>query len=594
MAIAIYDKFITLTESGATVPSAVLSVNNTGDAGTGLAALWQDLAATIPAANPFTADSLGRVQFYLEANKYTMQATSVSGVVDYPNVVVSAETVDADETVYNSTTVGDYLDNQNVADYTALRAGLTANNYKADDIIQELGRMGRVFKVEAIGSNTDNDGTIATGGSFAAVNDAPEVLNAVEFGCLPGVGDCAANLNALMTYARTLGSNVSVYAPGGQFTYFLGASVDMDRVSLFSDPGKAVFTAIAGIGATDYMFTALGGVSYGDSKHSFKNIEVDCASLCNGVHIAVRHWNMENFMIKNADATTANVGAWIERNTQLLDNFHILDCGIGVDLDGVTSATIAASAVQRFHISDCTIGIRCNEAQKLFIGGGSSVLQTCGTEIVFTGNAGADFDSVTISDVYFEDQTGPKTEFILLDPDSANDIEGITIENCFFYAGNIAGMVAVRSNNCEILNFNKNFIRGIPYVLALANSADTSGSYEGNVHSTNVTSIADPADTTTIAALRKFRFGKNKNFNAKVSGTDTIATATASETVTHGLDITPEKVQVTMGATTAAVATTSIALFVENITSTTFDVSRAGGAVTGNLPFTYTAWFGEM
>lgn len=112
MALQIYDKHITLTNSGETVPSATLQVNNTG-ASTGLATLWQDRAGTIPAANPFTADSLGRVQFYLESGRYTMLANYTGGSISYPDVTIGP---DPDDLGVSFDVV------ETKADYAALRA----------------------------------------------------------------------------------------------------------------------------------------------------------------------------------------------------------------------------------------------------------------------------------------------------------------------------------------------------------------------------------------------------------------------------------------------------------------------------------------
>lgn len=334
-------------------------------------------------------------------------------------------------------------------------------------------------------------------------------------------------------------------------------------------------------------------MAYGDAKPTIENLYLNCNSECNGIDIQVRHHNVKNCYIVSADASATTIGIKLQRNTQLVDNCHIEDCGYGIYLDGVTAATVAATVIRDSHISNCTTaGIITNQSLMLLIEG--NVIQTCGTEIILRTTASDDFDGISILNNYFEDQTSPKTEFILLDPLNANDIEEITISGNTFYSGNISGMVAIRANLVEVMDITNNFFRAVPYCVAVtSNSADTSGVFEGNALSTNVTSAFDVTDTQTLAAMRKFRFGKNKNFNAKVSGTGTISSGNASLTVTHGLDITPEKILVSYYDTTDAVVNSSGVLFTENIGATTFDISRDTAAA-NNAKVSYVALFGEF
>ena len=418
-----------------------------------------------------------------------------------------------------------------------------------------------------------------------------EFVSVKDFGAVgDGVTDDTAAIQAAIDTARTSGTFTSVYFPQG--TYLISTTLIADRVSLQGQLGQSVLKS-NGLGVNDFIIECGASLSYGNARPTIENLYIDCNSQCNGLNIYVRHHNVINCYVVNADATASTKGIKLERNTQLVENCHISDCGFGIYLDGVTGATVAATSILNNHISDCTTaGIFTNEALMLLIEG--NVIQTCGTEVIIKGTTGVDFDAVSILNNYFEDQTGPKTEFILLDPLNANDIEQITISGNSFYSGNISGMVAIRANLVEVMNITNNFFRAVPYCVAVTtNSGDTSGTFEGNAISTNVTSAFDTADAQTLAAMRKFRFGKNKNFNAKVSGTGTISSGSATLTVTHGLDITPEKILVSYYNTTDAVVNSSGVLFTENIGATTFDITRDTAAA-NNAKVSYVALFGEF
>lgn len=416
-------------------------------------------------------------------------------------------------------------------------------------------------------------------------------FNVLDYGAVgDGVADDTAAIQNAIDTARASGTFTSVYFPQG--TYLISTTLIADRVSLQGQLGQSVLKS-NGLGVNDFIIECGASLSYGNARPTIENLYIDCNSQCNGLNIYVRHHNVINCYVVNADATASTKGIKLERNTQLVENCHISDCGFGIYLDGVTGATVAATSILNNHISDCTTaGIFTNEALMLLIEG--NVIQTCGTEVIIKGTTGVDFDAVSILNNYFEDQTGPKTEFILLDPLNANDIEQITISGNSFYSGNISGMVAIRANLVEVMNITNNFFRAVPYCVAVTtNSGDTSGTFEGNAISTNVTSAFDTADAQTLAAMRKFRFGKNKNFNAKVSGTGTISSGSATLTVTHGLDIPPEKILVSYYDTTDAVVNSSGVLFTENIGATTFDITRDTAAA-NNAKVSYVALFGEF
>lgn len=107
MALSIYDKFITQTDSGETIPLATVQVNTTG-VGAGLASLYDARTGGSLLTNPLNADADGRITFYVEPGRYTITATYGGGSITYSDVIVDPE--DINSTTYRSTTVGDYLD----------------------------------------------------------------------------------------------------------------------------------------------------------------------------------------------------------------------------------------------------------------------------------------------------------------------------------------------------------------------------------------------------------------------------------------------------------------------------------------------------
>lgn len=86
MALSVFDKTVVDTGSGAAVPNSTVTVNLSGG---GLADLYSDSSGTTPISNPTTADADGRVTFYVNPGKYTIQATTTMGTVTYNNVIVN-------------------------------------------------------------------------------------------------------------------------------------------------------------------------------------------------------------------------------------------------------------------------------------------------------------------------------------------------------------------------------------------------------------------------------------------------------------------------------------------------------------------------
>lgn len=88
MGFSIYDRYITETISGATVPNAIATVNT---AGGGLAEIWTDIAGTTPLTNPATADSAGRLTFYAAPGRYDVAVSYVGGSINYYDVLIAPD-----------------------------------------------------------------------------------------------------------------------------------------------------------------------------------------------------------------------------------------------------------------------------------------------------------------------------------------------------------------------------------------------------------------------------------------------------------------------------------------------------------------------
>lgn len=99
MALEIYDKFITQTDSGETVPNATVAIYGNGG---GLSPLFNDKNGSSTASNPFTADINGRVKVYLESGRYTVIASNGNEVITYNDVLIAFSESDLDLSSYGA------------------------------------------------------------------------------------------------------------------------------------------------------------------------------------------------------------------------------------------------------------------------------------------------------------------------------------------------------------------------------------------------------------------------------------------------------------------------------------------------------------
>lgn len=142
MALSIYDRFITRTDSGATIGGASVTVTVPGTGA--LAQLYEDRDGEDNAANPFTADPNGRVQFYLAPGRYNISATGGGVTINYPDVLVGLEFVEGVQSVAT------------IADLSALTGVVAGQNFSVYEFETGLGWGGGDF-VALSGSPTVNN-----------------------------------------------------------------------------------------------------------------------------------------------------------------------------------------------------------------------------------------------------------------------------------------------------------------------------------------------------------------------------------------------------------------------------------------------------
>lgn len=156
MVLSIYDRFITRTDSGATIGGASVTVTAPGTGA--LAQLYEDRDGEDNAANPFTADSDGRVQFYLAPGRYNISATGGGVTINYPDVLVGLEFVDGVQSVE---TIADLraLVPDSIGRTVYLLGHTLPPSGSAGGGGVGAGGGGGVFRSGIAGTTTDNNGT---------------------------------------------------------------------------------------------------------------------------------------------------------------------------------------------------------------------------------------------------------------------------------------------------------------------------------------------------------------------------------------------------------------------------------------------------
>lgn len=566
-------------------------------------AVYLDAAETTPATQPilttagYPTDGGGAVDIYT-ADVYSITVRDENDALVYSELNASNDAPALLSLPIYFNTVSDLL--ADTTSITSYRSRYGSSGYKYV-LIKNGG-----FRYTLDLSQVDDTDVSTAGGVNLAVQPSASGWDPLSFGAAgDGVNDDTAAINAAFDRARSTGVHATVaFSDNGVNRYRVTGQIDIDRVSITAPLGRVELFS-DGI-TDDHMMKVdaiIDGVatSFGDAKITIENLIFDCMDECGAINLGVRHHTVKNCIFLNFNGTLTSTAIYAERNTQKIEGNWFLGSdaaagsrgGIAIYLDGQTNATVAASMIVGNHIADCARGVLINEALMLLVD--RNVIQSCdnGELVIENTLTNRDIDGVTISNNYFENQEAGHEQFIHINPNSDNDIESVNIISNTFYGGNETGQVAIRVEAGEIMTINGNFFRAVPYCLAVtANSAETSGTFEGNTLSTNVNGFVDPADAQSLAAARKFRFGKNKAWNVKDTFKKTIPQFATSLTFNHGLDIEPEAFHLNLGDTTAAVAAEG-QLYIDAVTDTTITVSFST-TNSYNVAFFCTAWFGEL
>lgn len=211
MTLSILDRYITQTDSGITVPAAVVTIyKESGD----LADLFEDKDGVIPADNPVTADVNGRVKVYMETGKYSASAEFDGDVVNYPDIDIGTdlEQIKSNKTnFFNESTVYRGTPTQNSArDSISALAGASFNRRvpRVSPLINE--KIQRVMSTDSGGyiSSTSAGGS-GDGIVFGVYKDVDDndVLPTICF--LSKIGDISASLDFSVTVSALTGSDIS-------------------------------------------------------------------------------------------------------------------------------------------------------------------------------------------------------------------------------------------------------------------------------------------------------------------------------------------------------------------------------------------------
>lgn len=397
MTLSIFDRFITQTESGETIPSAVLTVNNTG-ASTGLATLWQDRDGTIPAGNPITADVNGRVQFYAEPDRYNMSATYSGGSISYPDILVGGVASEVSLDINgNVTDVGAYLNAEYADDYADARVRLAADEYAEGQMFFVKGYPAP-WQVQS-GTAPADSGFILVGGTAWAKSTSP-TLSLSIFGATDSSAIDTA-LSAAITYSKA-----NDYQEVDFDVTDWALSTEMPQVNSSFDAVK--FTSSLSrrsVGVCDTITTPHFKYAGGSGRLfgvGWENIDITKAS---GTLFEVKGFGGLRFYNSKFD----------------VDIFAALSNDIGVGTFTEFAEIVGGE-------------VSCNQLYSMTRGAGENSFHGCG----FSGNA------------VINQKTGTTVPLILVGAvtDGTNDI--------YWYNAPMEGQVFTRSNQPIVINGNDN------------------------------------------------------------------------------------------------------------------------------------------
>lgn len=211
---------------------------------------------------------------------------------------------------------------RNALTYAGLRSAISNGDYIAGQSVFLQGRAANndggqgEFQVVPIGSYVDNDGTILTGGSFAALRVFEGAASAQWWG-VAALTDVAATLQAAATAAYNLG--VDLQLPDGSF--YIDSTVVFPSMRVFGQ-GKTIFIPRI----TDA--SAAIEIAVGTENFSLERVQVnaatDSADFISGV---ANGQNCTGIAIRSTTGVSysARYKMW---------DIKVYGCKVGLDIDG--------------------------------------------------------------------------------------------------------------------------------------------------------------------------------------------------------------------------------------------------------------------
>jgi hypothetical protein len=308
---------------------------------------------------------------------------------------------------YNSvSTVGQRLDNLDVADYTALRAITSAQLIDGDSITVTDDGIGGIFIIKT-GTVTDNGGTL-----IVPSDDSNRYFERIWSGDLSvdwfgAKGDnntlsASSNVTAIqaaLDYAFSLSDPFPVVF-FGHGRYYINGILDRSGNGNYVDI-KGMGRRNTSIYATGSTFNSIFNLAESGEVTGRTNITdmtIDCNSVANYAIDAeyMRYWTLENTEIRNAIIAGAWVGNWVVR----IINNTFEGCPIGLYIKPLPTNPTAANnlIIEKNSITDCPIGLEVdNFVNDIVISQNSfDVCEDAGIYLKYGGR------KVDIKDNYFE------------------------------------------------------------------------------------------------------------------------------------------------------------------------------------------------
>lgn len=527
-----YTDVVTSSRSGAAIPDLRVTVKTYPAGAT--ATIYSDDGIT-EKANPLTTDDNGEFWFYAADGDYTL---TVSGGSITSRTIGPVTLLDPDD--------DDLLASSNVG-FTPSGSGAVARSVQA--VLRDYGKL--VTDFGATGDGTTND---------------------------------SAAIQAAITAAVNAGGGYVIFPPASS-GYSIGTAISM---SFTAD--KDVSVTLIGFGKRSRLVAASGS-------------GIDMITLTNTVQNARRVHFRGLFLNLNNTATAGIVLNNCSYDTVENCEFANIGTGKGVKLTGIcggirvtegfffegsssgTGVSIEDTSVKN-HVSDCYFGESLPIGVSLASGTSENKVADCTFFGVSTAVAINASHRNTVTDNII-DETG--SHGITITSANRNQITNNTIRD---YGSEANQQNGIFINTAGSVDADDNVIRGNTIIEANAEGnsahiriAETSGAsnrtlVENNDLDSSATVAIQDAGTST-------RIRNNRGYVTENNGTATVANATTSIAVTHGLSTTPALDDISVTPTNDLGNATKF--WISTPTSTQFTINVDADPGAGTATFVWTA-----